>query len=99
MNQQYTEFLWVSHLFLRFIFVISQMFLLCSIVLNPRYKLGYFRKVKWEESWIETARQLVVEAFKYYTEDDIEEIEQAAACLSRFRCLDELLTLRWCLRA
>lgn len=36
-------------------------------VLDPRYKLSYFRKMKWEESWITEAQRLVKEALSKYT--------------------------------
>jgi hypothetical protein len=38
-------------------FMITYSFLLT--VLHPRHKLSYFKKAKWENDWIEAARQLV----------------------------------------
>ena len=32
-------------------------------VLHPRHKLNYFKNAKWEDDWIETARQLVRDEF------------------------------------
>lgn len=32
-------------------------------VLDPRFKLEYFRDAKWEQEWIETARNLVHDVF------------------------------------
>jgi hypothetical protein len=32
-------------------------------VLHPHHKLNYFKNVKWEDDWIETARQLVRDEF------------------------------------
>jgi hypothetical protein len=33
------------------------------LVLHPRHKLNYFKNVKWEDDWIEAARQLVRDEF------------------------------------
>ena len=44
---------------------------LLTSVLDPRYKLSYFRKMKWEESWITEARSLVKEALAKYVNHDV----------------------------
>ncbi|KAF8548183.1 hypothetical protein OG21DRAFT_1423539 [Imleria badia] len=36
-----------------------------AMVLHPRRKLNYFKNAKWEESWINTAKQLVKDAFEH----------------------------------
>jgi len=36
------------------------------VVLDPRYKLGYFQRMKWEDEWVQTARKLTEEAFSDY---------------------------------
>jgi hypothetical protein len=47
------------------------------IVLDPRYKLEYFRKMKWEEGWIKAARELVEAAFDAsYAQPDIGETNE-----------------------
>jgi hypothetical protein len=33
-------------------------------VLHPRHKLGYFRSAKWDDEWIETAKQIVRDEFE-----------------------------------
>jgi len=45
---------WVSH------FVLSTIhFPEVFLVLHPRHKLQYFKKAGWEETWIETSRDIV----------------------------------------
>jgi len=38
-------------------FIVTYCYLL--LVLHPRHKLNYFKNAKWEDDWIEAARQLV----------------------------------------
>jgi hypothetical protein len=35
-----------------------------SVVLHPHHKLEYFKKAKWDEEWIETAKNIVREEFE-----------------------------------
>lgn len=38
------------------------------LVLDPRYKLAYFQKLKWPKEWIDEARDLTTAAFANYSE-------------------------------
>ncbi|KAF7761164.1 hypothetical protein Agabi119p4_10573 [Agaricus bisporus var. burnettii] len=46
-----------------------------AMVLDPHYKMAYFRRLKWEEDWIKTAVDLVKTEFAIYAslEIDVEE--------------------------
>ncbi|KAG2112004.1 uncharacterized protein F5147DRAFT_572773, partial [Suillus discolor] len=35
-----------------------------AMVLHPRHKLAYFKRVKWEQQWINTAETLVCNTYK-----------------------------------
>ena len=48
----------------------------CFVVLDPRYKLGYFQRMKWEDEWIQTARTLTEEAFIEYEKLIVGEVEE-----------------------
>ncbi|TDL13592.1 hypothetical protein BD410DRAFT_735159 [Rickenella mellea] len=43
-----------------------------AMVLHPRHKLNYFKNARWEESWINTARDIVRDEFErsYSSNDD-----------------------------
>jgi hypothetical protein len=43
-----------------------------ELVLHPRHKLSYFKTAGWEQEWIETAKELVRDAFQrsYQAEDN-----------------------------
>ncbi|KAF8805651.1 hypothetical protein BYT27DRAFT_7104064, partial [Phlegmacium glaucopus] len=36
-----------------------------TMVLHPQHKLTYFKKVRWDNDWIKTARQIVCNKFKH----------------------------------
>jgi hypothetical protein len=38
------------------------------LVLDPRYKLAYFQKLKWPNEWIDEARDITMAAFTNYSE-------------------------------
>lgn len=43
----------------------------CQLVLHPRHKLSYFKTAGWEQEWIETANELVRDAFeRSYKQED-----------------------------
>ena len=42
---------------------ISYVLISIYLVLHPRHKLEYFKKHNWEESWIQTAHEIVREEF------------------------------------
>ena len=42
-------------------------------VLDPRYKLSYFRKMKWETGWITEAHEIVKQALSKYSNPPIRE--------------------------
>ena len=43
----------------------------CQSVLHPCHKLAYFKTAGWEQEWIETARELVCDAFEQsYKQED-----------------------------
>lgn len=41
----------------KFLFVI--LWLICCLVLHPKYKLKYFADAGWDQTWIDTARQIL----------------------------------------
>jgi hypothetical protein len=42
-----------------------------QLVLHPRHKLSYFKTAGWEQEWIETAQELVRDAFeRSYKQED-----------------------------
>ena len=56
----------VDHITMGLVFYYSNIsYVLISIylVLHPRHKLEYFKKHNWEESWIQTAHEIVREEF------------------------------------
>lgn len=43
------------------------MLLINAVVLHPSLKLEYFKLRKWEQSWIDTAVELVTDEYASYT--------------------------------
>jgi len=39
------------------------------VVLHPRHKLEYFKKAKWDDDWIDTAKQIVRDEFERSYQD------------------------------
>ena len=48
-----------------------------AMILNPAYKLSYFRKRNWPESWVKTAEELLREEWK--TNYQLNEVEEVPA--------------------
>ncbi|TFY73141.1 hypothetical protein EWM64_g10871, partial [Hericium alpestre] len=48
-----------------------------AMVLHPRHKLAYFKNARWEQEWIDTARDVVHDKFKHsYASREVERDEE-----------------------
>jgi hypothetical protein len=57
-----------------FIYLFIYFIQFSSTVLHPRHKLQYFKKAGWEETWIDTSREIVRTEFdETYAFMDVEE--------------------------
>ena len=75
---------WVSHLVLNFNY--SLLTIICPAVLHPRHKLAYFKNSGWEETWIETSRDIVRAEFnRSYAFMDVVETKKSEAPRSLVR--------------
>ena len=54
-------------------------YILSLLVLHPRHKLEYFRTAGWDQSWIDTAKNLVYEQFESRYATSLETNEESAA--------------------
>lgn len=78
MIQRCIELQWVSSIYLS-IHSSSIYF----TVLHPSYKLQYFENANWDQEWIETAREIVINEYERryaqydnVSEEEVEEVEK-----------------------
>ena len=48
----------------QYYFLTTLFWLTCLLVLHPHHKLNYFKKAKWDNEWIDMARQIVWDEFE-----------------------------------
>ena len=60
-SQKYLKSQWVRF---QYYFLTTLFWLARLLVLHPCHKLDYFKKAKWDNEWINTARQIVQDEFK-----------------------------------
>ena len=44
-----------------------------SIVIDPRFKLGYYQKQEWEQYYIDAAKKIFTDTFKNFYQDNIDD--------------------------
>src|SRR5947208_15718580 len=44
-----------------------------SIVIDPRFKLGYYQKQEWEQYYINAAKKIFTDTFKNFYQDNIDD--------------------------
>ena len=66
----------------------------CQLVLHPRHKLSYFKMAGWEQEWIETAKELVRDAFELsYKQEDARDQDEPPVAKS---ITGTKVRTRWC---
>src|SRR2546423_4855373 len=44
-----------------------------SIVIDPRFKLGYYQKQEWEQYYIDAVKKIFTDTFKNFYQDNIDD--------------------------
>src|SRR6266511_650760 len=58
-----------NYIYLIFFFLIYYV----SIVIDPRFKLGYYQKQEWEQYYIDAAKKIFTDTFKNFYQDNIDD--------------------------